>query len=452
MKVCIADVEADGLFSLSLDKKKKPKSIATKIHCIAVKPLGEEAVLFPPDKLQEGLDYINTFDVVVGHNFHGFDAPVIRKFLGPIKPKIFDTLLMSQMMYPDKYDCPLDSHSLESWGKYLGNKKTEYKGGWEHYSEEMGKYCLQDISTNESIYVFQQKYRDHQRIPDKSVQLENIIATIAAEEIAVNGFWFDVDRIPEVQRILEAEAAEIMFKLKQTFPDEVTPKFHKTTGKPIKPKVVEFNSKSHIKIDYYFRKYLDYEFDKNPDTGNAVTDADAMLLCPYPEADLVLQHRERATLLSYMKDWRIRAEINPFIVHSLNGLGTQTGRASHSDPNLGQVSKASSARTLFRPHPGEVMVGSDLSGLELRLLAHYLANFGNTDYIDVILNGDIHWHNALLAGLATDQLYNPENPVHSEQRNQAKTFILNHRILQEQSCRLNLVNSGKLSVKETILS
>ena len=46
----------------------------------------------------------------------------------------------------------------------------------------------------------------------------------------------------------------------------------------------------------------------------------------------------------------------------------------------------------------KVLVGHDASGLELRMLAHYM---NDDDYTELILHGDIHTHNQKLAGLPT---------------------------------------------------
>ena len=81
-------------------------------------------------------------------------------------------------------------------------------------------------------------------------------------------------------------------------------------------------------------------------------------------------------------------------IHHSCTLATQTGRNAHRGPNLGQVVSAPWARELFVPHPGHVMVGADLEGLELRCLGHYLARFDEGAFADVVINGDIHQQNA----------------------------------------------------------
>jgi DNA polymerase I-like protein with 3'-5' exonuclease and polymerase domains len=40
------------------------------------------------------------------------------------------------------------------------------------------------------------------------------------------------------------------------------------------------------------------------------------------------------------------------------------------------------------------MVGADLEGLELRALGHYLSNYDEGSFADVVVNGDIHQQNA----------------------------------------------------------
>ena len=73
---------------------------------------------------------------------------------------------------------------------------------------------------------------------------------------------------------------------------------------------------------------------------------------------------------------------------------------SHNKPNLAQVPSGPEFRQLFLPTPGQVMVGADLSGIELRMLAHYLARYDSGRYGDILLNGDIHQTNADKIGIS----------------------------------------------------
>ena len=87
-------------------------------------------------------------------------------------------------------------------------------------------------------------------------------------------------------------------------------------------------------------------------------------------------------------------------VHHHCSVGCATFRMSHKNPNLAQVPSDSRFRELFIPTPGQVMVGADLSGIELRMLAHYLARYDGGRYADILLNGDIHQVNADKIGIS----------------------------------------------------
>ena len=87
-------------------------------------------------------------------------------------------------------------------------------------------------------------------------------------------------------------------------------------------------------------------------------------------------------------------------VHHHCSVGCATFRMSHKNPNLAQVPSDSRFRQLFVPTPGQVMVGADLAGIELRMLAHYLARYDGGRYADILLNGDIHQVNADKIGIS----------------------------------------------------
>ena len=91
--------------------------------------------------------------------------------------------------------------------------------------------------------------------------------------------------------------------------------------------------------------------------------------------------------------------------------GTITGRMSHRYPNMAQIPSVHSpygieCRSCWTTDIGYNLLGIDASQLELRMLAHYM---NDEEYINEIINGDIHTTNQKLAGLKS--------------RDQAKTFI-----------------------------
>jgi len=91
-------------------------------------------------------------------------------------------------------------------------------------------------------------------------------------------------------------------------------------------------------------------------------------------------------------------------IHHHCSVGCATHRCSHRNPNLAQVPSDERFRRLFIPSPGMVMVGSDLSGIELRMLAHYLARYDGGKYADILLNGDIHAENAEKIGVTRREI------------------------------------------------
>lgn len=116
-----------------------------------------------------------------------------------------------------------------------------------------------------------------------------------------------------------------------------------------------------------------------------------------------MNHRQSQItgFLPYVReDYRISAQCQ--------ACSTNTFRAKHRV--VANIPRPTSLfgkemRSLFCAAPNKVLVNADLSGLELRMLAHHM---DDKEYIDQILNGDIHSYNQHKAGLPT--------------RDQAKTF------------------------------
>jgi len=91
-------------------------------------------------------------------------------------------------------------------------------------------------------------------------------------------------------------------------------------------------------------------------------------------------------------------------IHHHCSVATSTFRCAHRKPNLAQVPSNEKFRQLFIPTPGQILVGSDLSGIELRMLAHYLARFDKGRYAKILTTGDIHQTNADKIGITRSQV------------------------------------------------
>ena len=91
-------------------------------------------------------------------------------------------------------------------------------------------------------------------------------------------------------------------------------------------------------------------------------------------------------------------------VHHHCSVATSTFRCAHRKPNLSQVPSDERFRQLFTASPNKVLVGADLSGIELRMLSHYLARYDGGRYADILVNGDIHQTNADKVGVTRKQI------------------------------------------------
>ena len=247
------------------------------------------------------------------------------------------------------------------------------------------------------------------------VELEMRMAEIMSQQ-ETSGFRFDVEAAERVRNELSAEMQELEAEIIKRFPyvpgKVFTPKRQNKSkgyvaGAPF-TKLVDFNPTSRLNIAWALQQFRGARFTRLTDSGKPKVDE----ACLSEIRDLALQQKNMLLheecemfirLLTLQKwlgqlsegsnSWFNTIEQDNCIHHSCT-LATQTGRNAHRGPNLGQVVSAPWARQLFIPHPGHVMVGADLEGLELRALGHYLSRFDEGAFADVVLNGDIHQQNA----------------------------------------------------------
>ena len=389
---------------------------ADKIWCIICKHDKTYYQFTDGKNLHRFEDFAKQTKEFIGHNIIGFDVPVVNKLFGKdlfANCKITDTLVLSRLLNP-----VIDGgHSLKNWGTKLGQAKIEFEQ-FDYLSDDMLKYCRNDVELTERLYKFLIR-----KIADfgESVQLEHDVARIIQTQHD-KGFKLDIVNAYGLQAKFQEDMNDLTTKVRKTFPplrleEEFIPKSNNKSrgyvkGVPFtKVKYKEFNLGSRQQIAERL-VMLGWKPKKKTDKGHIIVDEKVLSqIKDIPEAKLINRFLMLQKRIAQVSSW-IEAVREDGRVHGkVITNGTITGRMSHQSPNMAQVPAVYSpygkeCRGLWTIDKGYKLVGVDASGLELRMLAHYM---NDKDYINEVINGDIHTSNQIAAGL--------------ESRDEAKTFI-----------------------------
>ena len=388
---------------------------ADKIWCIVCKH-GDTYYQFKEDRLHRFAELIKQTDEVIGHNIIGFDIPVVNTIFGYdvfANCKVTDTLVLSRLLNP-----MIDGgHSLRNWGTKLGQNKIHFEQ-FDYFSEDMLTYCRNDVELTERLYKFlSSKTKDF----GQSIELEHRVAQIIQKQHE-RGFKINVVEAYELQSKFQEDMNDLTTKVRQTFPplkieEEFIPKSNNKArgyvkGVPFtKVKYKEFNLGSRQQIAERL-VMLGWKPKKKTDKGHIIVDEKVLSqIHNIPEAKLINRYLMLQKRIAQVNSWIEAIKEDGRVHGKVITNGTITGRMSHQSPNMAQIPAVYSpygkeCRALWTVNKGYKLVGVDASGLELRMLAHYM---NDKDYTHEVVNGDIHTANKIAAGL--------------ESRDKAKTFI-----------------------------
>ena len=429
--------------------------------------------------LQDFAQKVEEADYLVGHNIIGFDLPALRKVYPDLRitGQPLDTMVLAKLAYPHlssvdagRQNLPKKlwgRHALMAWGQRLGVAKDDYQGGFDEWNEEMHEYCRQDVRVTQALF-------EHLATCDlswDSIVLEHAIQTmcVAMEE---KGVLLDEEAAMALYSKLETRRIEVLRKLQEVFP-EIPPECLGPYGNQLK-RMERMLEQDGIPADGWkdekVRKDMEwlgikFKWTKpepfNPNSGHQI--AKRMMALGWepteftdtgiPKVDepvlvrLGQKFEEAKPLAEYVmlqkrlgqirnaksrNGWLDHLEEDGRVHGRINTVGCVSFRCSHSMPNLAQVPAVGKpygkeCRSLFGVADGNALVGVDASGLELRVLAHYLAQYDGGRYAHEVVNGDIHTSNQEAAGLPT--------------RNDAKRFIY-----------ALIYGAGDVKLGETVLS
>ena len=161
----IFDSEADNLYDE-----------ATVIHCIVAKDLSSNHVLrysSADNNIDRGIKLLEKADELIGHSIIDYDLRLIKKLYPSFCPvgKVFDTLILSQLLNPDRKG----GHSLGQYGEELGHAKPIHED-WSVFSPEMLHRCTEDVHINHKVYdlLMEESYEPVTGVPYNEIFNDSI--------------------------------------------------------------------------------------------------------------------------------------------------------------------------------------------------------------------------------------------------------------------------------------
>ena len=374
-------------------------------------------------------DYIEDATLLIGQNIVAFDAYLLNSLWKTqiALSKCYDTLIVSRLLNPSKSE----GHSLEAWGNELGTQKIDYKKVWEWMSDRkeeykgerydspfmplLSIYCQRDVEVTGLLFKRLVAETDSKGFSAASVLLEHQTAAIIAKQER-NGFRLDMPHATMLLTTVKGKLDSIYEQMQERWPSYNEERISEKTGKRLKDRVVVFNPGSRQQIGQKLIE-LGWKPSTFTETGQPIVDEGSLAGAKFPEALLIAEYLMLQKRVAQITSWMEAVEADGRVHGRVITNGAVTGRMTHSSPNMAQIPNSGSVfgpecRECWTVDEGNVLVGCDASGLELRMLAHYMKD---DDYVETVVNGssklgtDVHTKNQKAAGLQT--------------RDQAKTFI-----------------------------
>jgi len=420
MRQLAFDIETDGI-------------VATKVHCIvAIDVTTREQFIYRSDKgdLDGFRDLISEPCELIGHDILGYDVPTLERLMGMEfgQHLLTDSLVLSRLSNPSR----IGGHSLKNLSRNTEEEKTHHED-WSVISDDMVEYCVQDVVA--TIVVYLRLIQELAGFSEESIRLEHKVQTIVQRQVK-RGWRLDTYKCYDLLAELKERKFQLedevykRFKPKYKYIKQVVPKVKKdgttstvglkflgdqwTTvhGTFSRVDLTPFNLGSRMQIGEYLKDF-GWKPSKFTDKGQAIVDESVLKdVKGIPEATLIANYLLVQKRIAQISSWVEAMDETTERVHGyVNTNGAVTGRMTHSSPNMAQVPSVGAeygkdCRACWIVKDGYKLVGCDASGLELRMLAHYM---NDEKYTHEVVDGDVHTANQHAAGLQT--------------RPQAKTFI-----------------------------
>ncbi len=242
------------------------------------------------------------------------------------------------------------------------------------------------------------------------ITLEHDVQRILTTQ-ELHGWSFDQSAAWQLASSLSSELRETEALLRRRHPfvrgSEFTPKRNNSRQGYVEgasfTRLKELNCSSRDHISWILQTFHGWKPKQTTPTGKPIIDEVILKEIGTEVATMFLRILTITKMLGMISEgenaW-LKLATSANRIHHHCSVATSTHRCAHRSPNLAQVPSDERFRQLFIPSQGLVLCGADLSGIELRMLSHYLARFDGGRYADILLNGDIHQVNADKIGIS----------------------------------------------------
>ena len=398
-KAFIVDIECDGLLDT-----------LTKLHVLSACYYSEDGkweIISTNDRSRIQKLIGNPDNIIVGHNFIGYDKPALEKLGFEFNAQVIDTLGLSWYLYNEHL-----KHGLEAWGERFGVPKPEIEN-WENLTYEEYKHrCEEDVKINTNLWVkmlnlLRELYEDEDAIVSVVKYFTFKMQCLQYQE--ENKILIDIEKCKENLEILEGIIAEKIELLKNIMPKVPKYSVRKKPANPFKqdgslsvagerwfnlleaaglPSDYEGELKEVVKYDepnpasdQQMKEYLtslgwEPKYYKDGANGKVpqLRDDDKNL-CPNikklitikPELEALDGLSVASHRAGYLKAFLKYADKDGYATARCNGFA-KTIRLKHSNPFVNLPKPTAQygeyIRSVMIAPPGKVLIGSDVSSLE----------------------------------------------------------------------------------------
>lgn len=260
-------------------------------------------------------------------------------------------------------------------------------------------YAARDAFMTYELYLYQKKlfeneYKEQQQVFDLERKLTKVIS-----EMKIEGIYFDREYTEKMSEEMNVEL--------QKAKDELYDLVSKSVGITFDMK--KFDPNSPIKLKELLFRYMKLKLPRGETYKTVKVNEETLEKLNHPVCTKLLEYRKLFKQINTYVDKMHNVVDSDGCIHSdFNSFGAITGRFSSSNPNFQNISnefkspsgKKYNIRGMFTPKPGQIWIGADYSGQEVRVAA---AISKDKNLYDAFEHGkDIH---AFMASLSFHRPY-----------------------------------------------